>query len=100
MLVQVHIRGMQSASEIRSLVQDQIDHVLSKFEEHVGTVTVNVEDINGPRGGIDKHCRCVVNFKRRSPLIIEDQDDSVRRLVDRVCQRVSQNTAKRLARKR
>jgi hypothetical protein len=52
-------------------------------------------DLNGPKGGIDKLCRVVVDLKRQPSLVIEDRDSELSHLIDRIIDRVGQ-TATRL----
>ncbi|MEM1228680.1 MAG: hypothetical protein AAGJ40_23590 [Planctomycetota bacterium] len=96
MLIQVHVSGLQAESKVRSSVRRQLARGLSKFQRHVQDVQVKLADVNGPRGGIDKQCRCVVQFNGISSLVVEDQDASVRRLVDRMTRRVAHAVGRRV----
>ncbi len=79
-----------------------MDNALSKFADHLRHVTLSVSDVNGPRGGKDKLCRCVLHLKRAQPVVIEDLDFSVggaiHHALDRAVYTVSQRIAKFLAR--
>jgi hypothetical protein len=61
-----------------------------------------VEDVNGPRGGVDKQCRCVLHLRRMPPVVIQDKDESMNALIYRVANRaayaLSQRTDRRTKR--
>jgi putative sigma-54 modulation protein len=60
-----------------------------KFQDRVQNVSLVIEDINGPKGGVDKECRCIVRLKRMKPIVIRDRDANVGSLVRRVAERAS-----------
>ncbi len=62
---------------------------LERFQHRLKQVYLYVEDINGPRGGIDKQCRCVLHLRRMPPIVIQDQDESMSALLYRVANRAS-----------
>lgn len=72
---------------------------LERFAHRLKQVYVYIEDINGPRGGVDKQCRCVLHLRRMPPIVIQDQDDSIYSLIHRVANRaayaLSQQTGRR-----
>lgn len=62
---------------------------LERFRHRLKQVFLYVEDINGPRGGIDKQCRCVLHLRRMPPIVIQDQDECMTALLHRVANRAS-----------
>jgi hypothetical protein len=56
MAIKVRGYGMHVSRKIRRLVDRRVAFELSRFGRQVRTVSVNLEDLNGPRGGIDKRC--------------------------------------------
>jgi hypothetical protein len=62
---------------------------LARFSHRLKQVTVYIEDTNGPRGGIDKQCRCILHLRRMPPVVIQDQDESMNSLIHRVANRAS-----------
>ena len=56
MAISVRGYGMHVSRKIRRLVDRRVSFELSRFGRQVRAVTVNLEDLNGPRGGIDKRC--------------------------------------------
>ena len=57
---------------------------LHRFRHRVKQVTLYLEDVNGPKGGIDKHCRCVLHLRRAQPIVVRDRDQCLTTLVYRV----------------
>jgi putative sigma-54 modulation protein len=62
---------------------------LARFSHRLKQAYLYVEDVNGPRGGIDKQCRCVLHLRRMPPVVIQDQDESMTSLLYRVANRAS-----------
>lgn len=61
----------------------------------VKQVVIYVEDVNGPKGGVDKHCRCVVHLRRWPPVVIRDRDENVYALVHRIADRAAEALRRR-----
>lgn len=62
---------------------------LERFAHRLKQIYLYLEDINGPRGGVDKQCRCVLHLRRLPPVVIQDQDESVYALIHRVANRAA-----------
>jgi ribosome-associated translation inhibitor RaiA len=100
MRIEVRGRHLEVAEELRRHAERRLRFALGRFTGAVGRVTVRVEDINGPRGGVDKRCRLVVALAPRGELIIEDEDVDLRALLDRSAERAGRAVERRLARRR
>lgn len=72
---------------------------LFRFRDEIQSALLYVEDINGPRGGIDKACRCVLQLKSLPPVVIHDKDQSIPALVRRVADRATASLRKKLKRR-
>jgi putative sigma-54 modulation protein len=87
-------------SAMREFVERRISFALGPFERRVSRVTVNLDDINGPRGGIDKQCRILVSLRRGSPVKVEDLDVDLASAVGRAADRAGNAVARRVERRR
>jgi ribosome-associated translation inhibitor RaiA len=63
-------------------------------------VSVTLEDINGPRGGIDKQCRIVVKLERVGELSFDATDAEVYAAVDAAADRTGRSVQRELERRR
>ena len=72
---------------------------LSRFGNRLKQVSLLIEDINGPRGGVDKQCRCVLHLRRMPPIVIEDRDDRVLSLIYRVSNRAAHALSRKMDRR-
>ncbi len=77
-----------------------LQKTLSRFQRKISKVALYMTDINGPRGGIDKECRCIVHFRKLPSLVIQDRHGDTGTLVHRVAARAVQAVASRLETKR
>ena len=62
---------------------------LARFGQRLKHVYLYIEDVNGPRGGVDKQCRCVLHLKHMPPVVIQDEGENLGALVYRVADRAS-----------
>lgn len=104
MQLSIRINGGDTTPAARRNLAETVDTALSKFANHLRHVTLSVSDVNGPRGGKDKLCRCVLHMKRAQPVVIEDLDFSVggaiHHALERAVYTVSQRVAKFGSRRR
>jgi hypothetical protein len=51
--------------------------MFNKFCDRVQVIKVTIDDVNGPKGGKDKHCRVVIYSKGMPDIVITDNQTSV-----------------------
>ena len=80
-------------------IDRRIRFALSRFSPRISRVSVTVEDVNGPRGGIDKRCRILVKLDRMEELQVEITDADVYAAVDAAADRVGRSVQRKLDRR-
>jgi ribosome-associated translation inhibitor RaiA len=55
---------MTVGDQLRDQLEKRLKFALGRFEPRIRQVCVDLEDINGPRGGVDKSCRIAVHLNR------------------------------------
>lgn len=73
---------------LRSKIEERVLWSLGRFADRATKVCVKLTDINGPRGGVDKHCRIEVTVRGQKPLMIEDYDAELLPVVGKVTERL------------
>ncbi len=73
---------------LRSKIEERIRWSLGRFAERATKVCVRLTDINGPRGGVDKHCRIEVTVRGQKPHTVEDYDAEVLPVVGKATERL------------
>ncbi len=76
-----------------------LERNLGRFERRIKSVQVFIEDVNGPKGGVDKECRCVVHLRRLPPVVIRDADECLTTLAHRVANRTAHAVRRCVSRK-
>ena len=57
------------------LARRRFEFALGRFGDRVRSLTVHLGDLNGPRGGVDKHCLVAIRLTSpRRLIVIEDTD--------------------------
>jgi putative sigma-54 modulation protein len=80
----------------RRIVTGGLDRLRGRLRQ----VLVFVEDVNGPRGGVDKHCRLVLAVTDGHSLVVESVAADVASAIVDATHRAKQSLARRLARLR
>jgi len=73
---------------------------LGRLSMHVARVTVQIVDVNGPRGGEDKVCRIEVRIPGSAPVFVEATDAVLGAAVDRAADRAAKAVSRTIQRAR
>ena len=84
---------------LRNHIEDRLARALGRFEHRIHRVEVYLEDVNGPRGGLDKQVRVVVQLRPTGHVVVSGMDTSGYAAVADVVQRVK-NAVRRALRRR
>ena len=90
--VQIHGVGNGVVSqELQQIIRTAVEPLTYRVRQ----ICIYIQDINGPRGGIDKQCRCVLHLRRQPPVVIRDEGDNLYALIHRVADRVAEALRRR-----
>lgn len=95
MKVLLHSNGVPLAEQDRELFTTRLAGELSHLARIVNRVNVYFYDNNGPKGGCDKMCRLVIHLRRRTPVVIREQDSELMPLIYRLIERAGQAVRRR-----
>ena len=98
--VHVRMHGMRLTSGLRELVRKRVASRLNKFASAIQRVTVRIEDVNGPRGGLDKACRTKVVLRGLGTVLAVHQHHNVRTAIAGALRRAEDGVRRSVARKR
>jgi len=77
------------------LARRRLEFALGRFGAHVGSLTVRMADLNGPRGGVDKHCLVEIRLTSTPRVIvIQDTDVEPEVAIGRVAERAARVVAR------
>lgn len=100
MNIDIRTRGLNIDDGLRAMVHLRFHFALDRVGVHVHRVTVYLSDENGPRGGVDKLCRVVVEVWGGPALVVEDRDANLRVAITRAADRVGAVVRRALQRAR
>jgi putative sigma-54 modulation protein len=100
--MELEIRGQnfRVGDQLYEHIERQLNFALGQFESWISGVTVQLEDVNGPKGGVDKQCRILVNLKGGKTLKIEDLDADFTPAVNRAADRMGQVVGREIDKRR
>ena len=98
--IRIVAKNLELTSVEREIVERRLAFALGRFGDRVGRVTVSLEDLNGPRGGLDQHCRIEVGLVPSGKVMAEARDVDVVAAVNRTAERIARRLRNELDRRR
>lgn len=105
--MQIDIRSLTGNlhPSMRTQISRRLRYALSRFGRRIHRALVRLEDLNGPRGGLDKRCHIEARVAGHGVMVAEVRDfeleSAVSRAAERMARRVrDQLNARRDVRKR
>ncbi len=79
----VRTTGVEIGPDVREYVRERLGRRLGKFATHIERVSVRLEDVNGPRGGVDTACRIKVVLSGLESVVAQEVAAALREAIDR-----------------
>ncbi len=98
MRIDVRFRGMQASEALRRHIERRVQRRLGRFEQALGSVRVCMEDVNGPKGGVDKRCLVTLRGPTLGSLTLEESSTDAYGAASRAFARAEQALGRGLAR--
>ena len=100
MKIEVRARGIDVSDEMRTYIVRRLRFSLGRFDDHVKVATLRLEDLNGPRGGVDKRCSLELSGKQIGSCFVEVRDSDFRAAVGRAARAAGRTVRDAIARTR
>lgn len=71
MRIDIHIRNLGPSESLQEFAARRVQAHLSRFAPEIRSVMLRLRDVNGPKGGIDKHCQIVVRGPRIGTIALD-----------------------------
>ena len=100
MRLMIYARKVTMSQTLQDYIERRLGFALGRFGNRIDRVTVRLEDLNGPRGGVDKRCRIEACVVRSGKLQVEVMDAEIEPAVDRAADRIARRVNNDLDRSR
>lgn len=84
----------------RDYIRRKLGRKLGKFDSAVERVSVRIEDVNGPRGGLDKRCRIKITLRGMASVAVEQQHSALQAAIDGALDRAGRTVTRQMQRRR
>ena len=91
----IRARHVELSDELRAHAERRLRSALKRLDRPILRVRMWLTDLNGPKGGVDKHCRIEV-AGRAGTVVVEDTNADAYVVIDLATERV-RRAARRLA---
>ena len=88
------------SKDLHDFITRRLHFALGRFAPEIERVTTRVEDVNGPRGGVDQHCRMEVKLRGLENVLSEARADDVEEAVAFAAEGLGRGVARALERRR
>lgn len=92
--------GTKLSGKDRDYIRQRLAKRLGKFDRFVERTSVRVEDINGPRGGVDKRCRVKIALRGLPSVVVEEHHYSPRAAIDLAFDGIERTVRRTIERRR
>jgi len=82
MQITLHAKGFELTQPIRDYVEKRLETAVDRFEHMLRGAHVTLEDVNGPKGGVDKICRILFQGAPGAEEPVEARESDLYRAID------------------
>lgn len=87
--------NVELSDAYRGHVNRSLEKVDRRFGDWLTRTEVFIKDVNGPKGGVDKHCRLEARPRGTEPVVIDHQDEDAYTCVTRAAEKLGKALERR-----
>ncbi len=95
MRIEIQARGFTLSEALHAQVERSVRFALGSLSGRVRNVVVRLQDVNGPRGGIDKRCLMRAYVTGSAPVVIAHDEADLYVAIDRAADRMGRAVSRR-----
>jgi ribosome-associated translation inhibitor RaiA len=99
MQLQIHTHRIKKTDELIEHTDRRFRFALSRFADRIKSVTIRLEDLNGPKGGVDMNCRVNIQVLRHNEIALDVRDEGILAAIDRAAARAQRTVRRALDRR-
>jgi len=100
MNLSIRVHGFALRDEFRDYVERRLDRAMSRFRGRITSLTVQLSDVNGPRGGVDKVCLITAVVPGVGEIAAGEKADSLSAATDLAARRLKTRIASMISKHR
>jgi putative sigma-54 modulation protein len=100
MLIQVRGAGLELNEAHRDSIVEKIEDALERFSARITRVNVFLADVNGPKSGIDKSLRIVIQIRKLPLIVVEEKGEDWSAVLDAASERAVHTVSRQTHRSR
>lgn len=100
MNLSIRTHGIELSGELQQYVERRIGFALDRYESRLAQVAVYLDDVNGPKGGVDKLCQITAELPGLERVKILEQNATFAAAVDCAARRLGYRIQQALRRRR
>lgn len=98
MRIHVRSKGIEEGKAVSDYARKRLAFAIGRFDWAVRAVSIRLEDVNGPRGGVDKRCVVRASGDDLDERVVEVADVSAFAAIDRAMEILRRAVARALGR--
>jgi len=98
MQIDIQTRKFSLTGSLRTHAERRLRSTLICCNDHIQRVVMTLSDINGPRGGADKHCHLQVVLNGLLDVVVEDTETDLYIAIDRAADRAGRSLVRKIGR--
>ncbi len=98
MQIDIQARRFTLTDALRSHAERRLRLALTCCDDHIQRIIMRLSDINGPRGGVNKHCHLQVILAGLPDIIIEDTEADMYVAINRASDRAGRTLVRKVNR--
>jgi len=99
MQIEIWGREVKVSERLREYIERRVRFALERLAMPIRKVHVQLRDLNGPRGGVDKSCQVRIALAPAATLVVEHRSSSAYAAIDSALKKAAMSIVRRIQRK-